>query len=318
MELGRPVSRPQPRLQPGQVQDRRRLQRCHARHSPVRHRFLGFTQRRHRRRASRLHLAGGQLGGRPRRRHPDVGARRNAELRLSRRNLQSNRRRFRRASDGEVRARPKARFVRHAARAPRHHHHARCHRLRYRRPRGRLNQDRHHPFGRRFRRQWQPLRVRRPCQRAEDQAGVDGRRRPRSPPVRQRDRQGRIPLHGFRHRRGLRHQCGERDADHVRHQFARHRQHRARRRQLQIRSRRWRLRRSSQHRRAAHLQGAGLWRTGRGRMELGRALCRNQRRLQRGKIEDRCGVQRSDGCAAVHHRFHGQPQRRDRRLSRRL
>src|SRR5262249_49848630 len=48
------------------------------------------------------------------------------------------------------------------------------------------------------------------------------------------------------------------------------------------------------------------------------AVCGHQRRLQRGKIEDRCGVQRSHGRTAVHHRFHRQPQRRDRRLSRRL
>ncbi len=92
----------------------------------------------------------------------------------------------------------------------------------------------------------------------------------------------------------VRHQCAERDADHVLRQFAHHRQYRASRRQLQIRSRRWRLRRSSRHRRAAHLQDAPAygapiaiawsWAGPYLGINVGYSC---------GKIEDRCDVQRS-------------------------
>jgi opacity protein-like surface antigen len=123
---------------------------------------------------------------------------------------------------------------------------------------------------------------------------------------------------------GSRHQWNERDADRARQQLARHRQHRARRGQLQVQSRRWQLRHDSRHRHPAHLQGralqsSALRRTDRNRVELGRPLSRDQRRLQRGKIEDRYRLQRC-GCrlAPVRHRLFRQSQRRDRRFPGRL
>jgi hypothetical protein len=240
MELGGPLSRPQHRLQRRKVQDRRRVQRRHTRCSSACDRLHGESQRLNRRRSSRLQLAGRQLGGRRRSRHPDVGARRNADLCVPRRDLQSDRR-LRRAGDGELQSRSQTGFVRQRAGARRHHHHARCDRLCHRRPRRWLDPNHPQPVRRRVRRRGQRRRGQRAVQRLGDQAGLDGRRRRRGPPVRQCDWQGRIPLHGFRHRLGIRHEWSERDADCARHQLAHHRQRRAGRRQLQVRSRRWRL-----------------------------------------------------------------------------
>ena len=58
---------------------------------------------------------------------------------------------------------------------------------------------------------------------------------------RQRDREDRVSLHGFRHHLDVRHQSIQRDPGHALQQFPHHRQHRAGRFQLQARSRFWSL-----------------------------------------------------------------------------
>ena len=69
--------------------------------------------------------------------------------------------------------------------------------------------------------------------------GMDGRRRPRGSPVRQRDRKDRVPPHGLRHHLDVRHQSIQRDPGYTLQQFPHHRQHRARRSQLQARPCAW-------------------------------------------------------------------------------
>ena len=94
---------------------------------------------------------------------------------------------------------------------------------------------------RRLRRRRQSRCGQQRCQRADSKGGLDGRRRPGRSPVRQRDREDRVPLHGLRHHLDVRHQSIQRDAGHALQQFPHHRQHRAGRSQLQARSRPWGL-----------------------------------------------------------------------------
>ena len=239
LELGRPLYRRQHRLQRRQVQDRCGLQRLHHRRSASCHRLDGQSQWCDRRHPGRLQLAMGQLGRRHRSRHPDLGPRRNAKLSVPWRGLQSRHRRFRRAGDGDLRSRTQTGFLRHPAGTFRHDHHARRHGLCHRRPGGRLDQEHRASCRRRLRRRRQPRCGQQRCERADSKGGMDGRRRPRRSPVRQRDRKDRIPLHGLRHHLDVRHQSIQRDSGYTLQQFPHHRQHRARRSQLQARPCAW-------------------------------------------------------------------------------
>ena len=219
VELGRLLSRRQYRLQRRRRPHRRGIRRRDHRGRSPGVQVLLRDRRFDRRRPAWLQLAGGPLGRRHRSGLPGLtpaGA--DSTIRLRRRELQSGHRRIRDRRAGLGVRRSKVGLVRNAARASRGDPDAGNPGVSHRRSGGRQDQDLRHgqrfqPRGRRrgrprrkpgVGRRRQPgldrqhQRHQRQLRRPQDQGGLDVGRRRRGPPRRQLDRQGRVPLHGFR------------------------------------------------------------------------------------------------------------------------